>query len=438
MKNAVLVIDDKEKLCKSLCRNLEESSFRTHFALDTAGALRVLESNRIDIVLLDIRLGDEDGTVLLQTIHAKHPSLPVIMITAFGTVETAVKCLKSGAVDYVQKPIDFPSLLDILERTLDHSSRRSTSGNLCEQSTIITRSRKMFEILEKARRLALTDLPVLILGESGTGKELLADFIHRHSPNSNQRIIGINCSAFPEPLLENELFGHEKGSFTNAINTFQGVFEQAKDGTLFLDEIGDMALSTQAKILRTIQNGEIRRIGGKENIRVKVRILAATNKDPGKLIENGGFRSDLLYRLNTATITLPPLRERKEDIGMICEHVLRNDVQGKGRDILGFSEEVMDLFLAHDWPGNIRELRNTILYAAAVAGSDIIVASDLPVSFTSRQESEYPPDCIQEYERRIIQRTLAKTGYNKKQAAEILNISRKTLYNKLERYGIEY
>lgn len=437
MAKSVLIIDDNEKLCKILCKNFEENSFRTYYALDTAAALRILDSSPIDVVLLDIRLGNENGISSLQKIREKHLYIPVIMITAYGTIETAVKCLKIGAADYVQKPINFSALFCLVKKTIQNSKGTLKESKSTEHSTIVTQSNKMFAILEKARRLASTDFPILILGESGTGKELLADFIHENSPNSQKTITRINCSAFPESLLENELFGHDKGAFTNAHDTFQGVFEQADKGTLFLDEIGDMALTTQSKILRTMQNGEVRRLGGKSIIKVNVRMLTATNRNLEEMIENGSFRADLFYRLNTATITLPPLRERKEDILLLSNYILKNDIEAKGINVKDFSGEVMDLFLDYDWPGNIRELRNTIMYSAAITESDTITLKDLPASFIQAKDNFPSSDCIQEHERKIIEHTLAKTGYNKKQTAELLNISRRTLYNKIEKYNIE-
>lgn len=437
MVQSVLVVDDKEKLCKIICKNFEDNSYRTFYALDTSKALKILDSHPVDILLLDIRLGNESGITALRQIREKHASLPVIMITAYGTIETAVKCLKIGANDYIQKPIDFPSLLDLVKRTVQLTSvspgdKKTSVGNF-----IVTQNKGMLSILEKATCLAATDFPILILGESGTGKELMADFLHAHSAHSSRQIIKINCSAFPESLLENELFGHEKGSFTNANEEYKGVFEQADKGTLFLDEIGDMAPATQAKILRTLQNGEIRRIGGKENIKVQVRFITATNRNLEDLIEQGIFRSDLLYRLNTATINLPPLRKRIEDIKLLADHILQQEIPYNAKSIKGFNDEVINMFIEYDWPGNIRELKNTVLYAAALAKTDIITLEDLPAAFHRLTSPDLPSDCIQEQERRIIQRTLAKTGYNKKQTAELLNISRRTLYNKIEKYQIE-
>jgi DNA-binding NtrC family response regulator len=297
----------------------------------------------------------------------------------------------------------------------------------------------MHEICDHAKKLAATDLPVLITGENGTGKEIMADFIHRHSSRHARKMLKINCAAFPESLLDNELFGHEKGAYTGANVLFKGVFEQAHESSLFLDEIGDMPLAIQAKILRTLQNHEIRRLGGAAMITIDVRFITATNKDLGKLIREKAFREDLLYRLNTAVIHLPPLRERTDDIPLLAEYFLTEYARTNAAPLKRLSQAVEERFARYSWPGNIRQLKNVLNYAAAISARESLEDDDLPPTFLAASQQHSPDssgNIREEMEKNLILTMLQKTDYNKKKTAEMLNMSRKTLYSRLKKYGI--
>ncbi|HLD34713.1 MAG TPA: sigma-54 dependent transcriptional regulator, partial [Patescibacteria group bacterium] len=363
------------------------------------------------------------------------------MITGYGSIETAVKSVKSGAFDYVQKPLDFNKILNIVENAVKMADLRDENRRLKNRivelsDRIVTQNQKMIALCKKAERLASTDIPVLIMGDNGTGKELLANFIHTNSKRNTYKINSINCAAFPETLLDNELFGHEKGAYTGADSSFVGVFEKASGGTLHLDEIGDMALTTQAKILRTLQNNEIRRIGGNKNIKIDVRFIASTNKNLAKLIEDGSFRNDLYYRINAATLLIPSLRERTDDITLLVDHFLKLFSKDNSKLVDSISDEVLKRFIQYDWPGNIRELKNTINYAATMATGETIQVADLPSSFFDFGKNEIDFNIMEETEKMLILRMLKQSDYNKKKAAVLLDVSRKTLYNKMKKYGI--
>ncbi len=441
MKPQVLVVDDKIKVCESLAQNFRQLGYECHAATSSGEAIHTFLDHKINTVILDIRLGNDDGIELLKQLQNLNGKVPVIMITAYGTIESAVESIKLGAFDFLQKPINFDKLVKVVENAirmnvLEEENHRLKRKLFDFSSRLVTQNREMIELCRKAKQLAATELPILICGESGTGKELLADFIHSHSAQSCNEIIKINCSAFAESLLDNELFGHEKGAYTGADSTFRGVFERANNGTLFLDEIGDMPLPIQSKILRTLQNKEIRRVGGNNTIRISVRFIAATNKNLQQLIAEGRFRDDLFYRLNAATLTIPPLRERREDIPLLTRHFL-NDFRAPSSDRpKTLAREVLGIFLDCDWPGNIRELKNTLQYAATVSLKDTIDICDLPPGFNHTSNEGAPQNIREKMERDLIVSMLARTGYNKKRAAELLGMSRKTLYNKLERYGI--
>lgn len=426
MNKAVLVIDDKEKLCKSLEMNFQQLGFSYRYALNSSDALGKLDRSLPDIVLLDLSLKEESGLDVLVKIRRLYPKLPVIMITGYGSIETAVIAMKRGASDYVQKPLNFPNLLKIIEHTL----KRREPG---EGERIITKSKIMVNLLAKAERLAQTDFPVLITGDSGTGKERLAYFLHQHSKRGSRELHSINCAAFPENLLDNELFGHEKGAYTGADSRFAGIFERSDGGTLFMDELGDMSLQTQAKILRTLQNQEIRRIGGNGNIRIDVRFIGATNKNLKEMMGLKRFREDLYYRLSTAILHIPSLKERPEDILPLAEHFLEQHFTERP---LRFSSEAVAALLHYPWPGNIRELRNAVHYAGALATGDEISPADLPHGIWEQEDMPSSFSSLEEQERTLIFQTLSATGNNKKRAAEMLNISRKTLYNKLDKFGM--
>jgi DNA-binding NtrC family response regulator len=441
MKTTILIVDDKEKLCKSLAWNFEHVGHKALYATNGNQALEVFRGNRIDVVLLDVMLADESGIDILKRLLAANAKVPVVMITAYASIDTAVQSIKLGAFDYVKKPLDFDELLKTVENAYECSRLRQENvllrNRLKEDAAlVVTQDPHMLDLCRKAERLSATDLPVLICGESGTGKEVIADTIHASSARGGRKMIKINCVAYPESLLDNELFGHEKGAYTGADSAFKGVFEKANGSSLFLDEIGDMSLGIQAKILRTLQNSEVRRLGGSETIRVDVRFIAATNKDLGKLIEKNLFREDLYYRLNTAVLTVPPLRERKEDIPLLVNHFLDEHLRSNPEMRKEVTPTVLARFLEYSWPGNVRELKNILNYAIAMSSTNQINAEDLPVSFPDDGLSSPTGNIREDMERQLILSMLQSTNHNRSKAAVLLRMSRKTLYNKMERYGI--
>ncbi|PIE31455.1 sigma-54-dependent Fis family transcriptional regulator [candidate division KSB3 bacterium] len=440
-KKHLLIIDDKIKLCKSLAANFDQRGYQTLYSVNGQQGIQLFLQHSIHVVLLDIMLGEESGIDILRELLSLNLGVPIIMITGYGSIDSAVQSIKIGAFDYITKPLDFEKLFKIVENAvntagLDEKNSHGHGESIGDLPEIITQNQKLKELYVKAKKLAITDLPILITGENGTGKEVIADFIHAHSARSTQEMLKMNCAAFPETLLDNELFGHEKGAYTGADSAFKGVFERADRSSLFLDEIGDMPLTIQAKILRTLQNHKIRRIGGSRSIKVDVRFIAATNKNLQALIGDHAFREDLFYRLNTAMLHLPPLRERREDVPLLVEYFLSENPHKRSGTMKNVSEAVLELFWEYDWPGNVRELKNTVNYAAAIASNDTIDVEDLPPNFANIEQHHASKNIWEETERNLILKMLQKSKYNKKRAAELLNMSRKTLYNKLEKYGI--
>jgi DNA-binding NtrC family response regulator len=446
----LLVVDDNVKVAESLVKVLASAGYICSCASDTAGAMDVVRKGDVDVVLLDIMLGKEDGMDCLQLIREEDPTLPVIMITGFATIDNAVRSMKQGAHDFIQKPLDVRHLLKILENAVKIKTLEIENRNLRERMEGLsprpaTESPAMRDLLLHASRVAATELPVLIRGENGTGKELLADYIHARSSRSAKPILKINCAAFPESLLDNELFGHERGAYTGATAAFRGIFERANGGTLFLDEVGDMPQPIQAKILRVLQNSEVRRIGGSETLRIDVRFITATNKDLELLMSREDFRQDLYFRLNAVTLMVPPLRDRPEDIPVLAQLFVDEFNESTKCIAKSVSPAVFGAFLEHPWPGNVRELKNAVMYACSMASSPMIGPADLPPTFSSarkpgadpmRFDSKYGRDPRSEAEADVIKRILEQCGHNKKRAAERLNMSRNTLYRKIAHYGI--
>ena len=442
MTRTVLVVDDNLKVFESLKPNFGHFGIEALHAEDSTAAQAVIAANKADVVLLDIRLGTENGIDVLRKLKKHNSHIPVIMITGFGSIDTAVEAMKLGAFDYVKKPLDFDRLFKVIENAMELYKLSEENAILKQRirehsPQICIKNSRMFEIAEEAQKLAQTDIPVLITGENGSGKEVIADYIHTQSGRCTRRMNKINCAAFPESLLDNELFGHEKGAYTGAAGTFQGIFERSHRSTLFLDEIGDMPLIIQAKILRVLQNQEIRRVGGSKTIATDFRCIAATNQDLPRKIAAGGFREDLFFRLNTAILGVPALRERREDIPQLTSYFLSEYSANLGKPVTAVSEEVLDLFLRYRWPGNIRELKNTINYSVAITSQSVIDMIDLPPNMTSNLRFAPPlRGRCDEAERNLISKTLAECRWNKKKTAEILGISRKTLYARIKRYGI--
>ncbi len=441
MKASILICDDNERVYKSLKPNFNHYDYKTFYAENGDNAYEFLVTKSIDLILLDIMLGEQNGIDVLKRMKEINTCIPVIMITGHASVETAVNSMKMGAYDYVTKPLDFERLLRIVETAIrlkkldfENSSLKSRLKKIV--SPFVSKNKEMINVIERAWKIAQTDIPVLITGENGSGKEIIADYIHANSSRVSSEMAKINCAAFPESLLDNELFGHERGAYTGADSDFKGIFERADGSSLFLDEIGDMPLTIQAKILRVLQNSEVRRIGGIKTLTVDVRFIAATNKNIGELLQDEVFRKDLFYRLNTAILNVPSLRNRKDDIIPLSNFFLEKSANDYRKTVNPFTQEVMNLFMAHSWPGNVRELKNVVNYAVAVSSSEQIEIEDLPPSIQPAEDrSSF--NTRESMERDLIKKTLQKNSYNKKKTAEILGMSRKTLYSKISKYDIQ-
>ncbi len=444
MKPAVLIVDDNVRLCQSLARNFEDEGMHAICAANRVEALAGFSSPGISAVLLDILVGEESGIDILAALRRADPSIPVVMITGYATVETAVQALKLGAADYVKKPLDFDELHKIVSSAI-RLSRLSQENTLLKKRLhersprLVARSAPMQKVVQQVDKLAGTELPILVTGENGTGKELVADALHEGSPRALRPLLKVNCAAFPESLLDNELFGHERGSYTGADTASKGVFEQAQGGTLFLDEVGDMPAQIQAKLLRTLQNREIRRIGGSETLAVDVRFIAATNRAVEDLLGAGHFREDIFYRLSGAVIAVPPLRYRHEDIPELARIFVQEYCLQAGMEPKSLSRRILDVFLGHPWPGNVRELKNAVSYACAVSSDAEIGLEDLPPYFgTAAAPVQGGQLNVRERaEKELIVRALQQCAGNKKAAADALSMSRRTLYNKIARYAID-
>ncbi len=448
-KAVILVVDDDTAHRTMLKAHLGGEGYEIVEADDGDVAIHLAREREIDLVLLDLKMKRVGGMEALAAIQEAKPALPVILITAFSSVENAVEAMKKGAFDYVTKPVDVAELALTVERALDFERLQQENAVLKERlgekfdfGNLIGASRPMRELFETLALVAPSDATVLITGESGTGKELVAGAVHHNSPRSGGPFVKVNCAALHENLLESELFGHEKGAFTGAAEQRKGRFELADKGTLFLDEIGDMSPTTQAKILRVLQEGEFERLGGTRTIKVDVRLLAATHKDLQQMVDEGSFRQDLFFRLSVVPLELPPLRERAEDIPTLAGHFLAKYSAKNRKDIRGLHPEALDALLAYPWPGNIRELENTLERAVILCLGEQIGLRELPVAVRAATESNERPfalrpgHTLKEMEKDLIRATLAQTDGNRTRAAEILGISRQTLQNKLKEYGL--
>jgi len=452
-KNAkrILIVDDDDNHRLMLKATLSADGYQIFEAADGDEAVRKVEQNFFDLIMLDLKMENMGGIEALKRIKQISPAIPVLIMTAYASIQTAVEALKLGAFDYLLKPLDMDQVRHTLEKTLDYQKLIIENKTLKERlsmefdfSNIIGNSKRMRELFEVLALAAPSDTTILILGESGTGKELIANAIHQNSPRVDKPFIKVNCAALPENLLESELFGHEKGAFTGAIARRQGRFEQAHDGTLFLDEIGDMSLATQAKILRVLQENEFERVGGNKTIKVDVRIIAATNKDLERAVEEGAFRKDLFYRLSVVPVLLPPLRERKKDIPLLAEHFLKKYAEKNQRLIQGFAPEAVDVLMRYHWPGNVRELENCVERAVILCREQFITPNELPIAFQTLNETDESGKIdvstgftLQEVEKELILKTLEQTNGNRTRAAEILGITRQTLLNKLKEYKLQ-
>jgi nitrogen regulation protein NR(I) len=465
----VLVVDDDADIRRALRRNLERDDLRIVEASSGDEAVGMVARERPDLIVMDIRMGGVNGLETLRKLRELDAKLPVIMMTAYGTTQTAIEAMKLGAYDYVLKPFAAPKLKALVESALKaaRDMRRVVSYEPLLRTEeydegILGRSEPMQEVFKLIGQVSVSDATVLITGESGSGKELVARAIYHHSRRAGRPFLAINCAAIPENLLESELFGHERGAFTGASERRIGKFEQCDGGTIFLDEIGDMPLTTQTRILRVLQEGEFQRVGGNQTFRVDVRLLAATNRDPERLVAEKKFREDLYYRLHVVRIHLPPLRERREDIPALADYFLQRLVRSGtiGSRVKGISPEALELLQKHDWPGNVRELENVVERAAVVARGEWILPQDIPVGVWQRRrpaasEAEFggavdtavdalfgmarqDPQLkiIAAVERELITRALAETGGNQLQTAKLLGITRATLRKRIEKYGI--
>ncbi len=447
-KKAILVADDEASHRMMLKAHLKEEGLEVIEASNGQEAIDLVSRHFYDLILMDIRMPVMDGMEALTRIKKISPAVPVIMMTAYGSINSAVEALKSGADDYLTKPLDMDELLLKVKKSLRYRQleeenllNRERLGMRFDFSNIIGKSPAMKELFETLTMVAPSDATVLLLGESGTGKEIVANALHQNSPRKDQAYIKVNCAALPETLLESELFGHEKGAFTGAMARKKGRFELADGGTLFLDEIGEMSPATQAKILRVIQEKEFEAVGGTKAIQVDVRIIAATHKDLETEVKEGRFREDLYYRLNVVPITIPPLRNRKEDIPLLAEHFLRISSQKNNRDIKSLEPRVLDDLVRYPWPGNVRELENIIERMVIMSRGDLILIQDLPRDLKAQPDGEmeatrFLGSSLKEIEKEVITKTLEQTEGNRTKAAVILGVTRKTLQNKIKEYEI--
>lgn len=422
-------------------------------AADGDEALNLVRERAFDAVLTDVRMARMDGIHTLKSVLEYNPALPVVLMTAYSSVETAVEALRLGAYDYLVKPLDFEILRHTLRQAIEHSrlsvENRELRRQLSEAAArpgILGRSPAMLAMQETIATVAPTEATVLITGESGTGKELVARALHSGSARADKPMVTVNCAALGENLLESELFGHEKGSFTGADRRREGRFVQANGGTLFLDEIGEMPLPLQAKLLRALQEGEVQRVGSDAPLTVDVRVLAATNRDLREEVARRRFREDLYFRLNVISLEVPPLRDRGEDIPVLAAHFLERFAGRNRKSIRGFSPQAVDSLLRYAWPGNVRELENAVERAVILCNGDLITRRELPAAITEAASPEEASSAavgalaglpLDELERRAIGETLRCTGDNKSEAARQLGITRATLHNKLRKYGME-
>ncbi|MCB9205967.1 MAG: sigma-54-dependent Fis family transcriptional regulator [Ignavibacteriales bacterium] len=447
-KLSILIIDDEESQLQSLKSFLTRRDYEVTTASNGEDGFDVLSSKFIDVVLTDYRMPNWDGFTVLKKVKEFNPEIDVVVMTAYGSVEDAVDIMKAGAYDYLSKPIDLDELENLLNRIREKRFLVSENKLLKEQlnekfkfDSIISESSIMEEVLNTAGRVANSKTSVLIRGESGTGKELIARAIHHASPRKDKPFVTVNISSLAENLLESELFGHEKGAFTGATNQRIGRFEEADGGTLFIDEVGDIPLQAQVKLLRAIQFGEIQKLGGNSTIKVDVRIITATHRDLELMIKNGEFREDLFYRLNVISIHLPSLRQRKSDIPILVDHLIKKHSEINQKIISSISSEAMDQLMKYQYPGNIRELENIIERAVVLCRGDLITKSDLPAQIGKISEKKIfdPTDLedgyeekVRSFEKEIIFEALSRTNGNKSAAARILNITERHLRSRIE------
>lgn len=452
----ILIVEDRESLAEMLSQALTGAGYQVVLAKDGREGIVKAHEGKVDLVVTDLKLPHKSGLDVLHAVKEQNSFVPVIVMTAYGSIETAVKAVKEGAHDFITKPFDPDHLLLLIEKALEKQRLVTENIILKENLTnqlrfpkIIGKAPAMIDVVEQMRKVAQGRTTVLLYGESGTGKELFARALHMLSPREGKTFVAINCAAIPHDLLESELFGHEKGAFTGAVGKKIGKFELADKGTIFLDEIGEMDLSLQAKLLRVLEGDEMMRVGGTTKVKIDVRVVAATNRDLVQLIQQKSFREDLYYRLNVFPITIPPLRERRDDIPALVDHFISYYAKEMKKEVKTISREAMDLLMTHSWTGNVRELQNCIERAIILSdGSDLLPEHlglrmrpqgdlslrDISLEGTLQQVSETASRLV---ESKMILKVLKETGGNKSRAAEILQVSYKTLLTKIKDYAIE-
>ena len=451
-----MIVDDDAVTCELLCEVFQRQGFEVHFEQSGDDALSMVSTQTPDVIISDIRMKTRlDGLTLLDHVRRQSPQTPVVLMTAFGSIETAVRAVKHGAFDYISKPFKMDTVVATVRRALIAKSTRleQTLGETEDElaAGLVGRNPEMLSIYKMIGCVSDARAPVLITGESGTGKELIARAIHTHGPRQNEPFVAVNCGALAETLLESELFGHVKGSFTGAIANKRGIFELAQGGTVFLDEISETSVGLQVKLLRVLQEREVLPVGGDMAVKVRARVIAAANQDLDKLCEQGSFRRDLFYRLNVINIHVPPLRDRRDDIPLLLAHFLRKHTLSE-QTLPVIEDETLKLLTSYTWPGNVRELENVIERAITLNRSGRITREDLPARVQSSQmtatEGAQRVDdlaslfadmpSLDEVERRYLLHVLEVTGGNRSRAAEIIGISRRTIYRMAERFGIEF
>ncbi len=454
MGSQILIIDDEKNYLLILEALLEEEGYTVTALSDPAMALAYLDESEVDVVITDMKMPGMSGQDVLEHVRRNHPHIPVMIMTAFGTIDRAVEAMKSGAFDYITKPFANDDILLSVRKALklSHAERqnRLLRESLAEKfgkDAIVGNSKAIQDVLALAGRVAPSRSTVLVTGESGTGKELVARALHIASDRKEMPFISVNCMSLSAGLLESELFGHEKGSFTGAVALKRGRFELAQGGTLFLDEIGELSPELQVKLLRVLQERTVERVGGTETIAVDFRLVAATNKNLQEEIAAGRFREDLFYRLNVVNIHLPPLRERREDIPILAGHFLRRFSQENSRQVQGFTPGAVDYLSAYEWPGNVRQLENVIERCVVLATHDVIDVDDLPPELRD-EDTQYKsavdllplrinlPDTLEKIEAALIRRAMVHSGFVQVKTAELLNVSKSLLQYKLKKYNI--
>lgn len=451
MRKSILIVDDEESICHSLGGILADEGYEVLTAGSGEEALKIIEEELPNLVLLDIWLPGMDGIEVLKVISSNYPQIRVVMISGHGTIETAVRATKLGAFDFIEKPLSLENVILVVNHALD-MIRLEEENVLLRQKIhneyeLTGNSAAIVELKEIISLVAQTNAWILIMGENGTGKELVARSIHRQSKRAGKPFVEVNCAAIPEELIESELFGHEKGAFTGATSKKRGKFDLAHEGTIFLDEVADMSLKAQAKILRILQEKKFERVGGNTFIMTDVRVLAATNKDLEKEMETGRFRQDLFYRLNVIPLHLPPLRDRKEDIALLIECFLRDFAAKEGESAKRLSEDAIDALKQHNWPGNVRELKNIIERLVIMTPSDVITAKDIPLLSAGIEKAKEGPampvfpesyrEAKIDFERQYLLKKLKEFDWNISRTAEAIGLERSNLHRKIKSYGIE-